>query len=87
MIDPARTRIDAALVAEPAAGTWVVPSAAVGLDDSGASCLVRRRAERPDEAVGVTIDSSALGRSTVSGPLIEGDEVLVSRAKQGPPCS
>ncbi|WP_230671610.1 hypothetical protein [Rathayibacter sp. Leaf248] len=87
MIDPARSRIDAVLVAEPVPGTWIVPGAAVGIDETGASCLVRRGGAGPSERIAVTVASSTLGRSTVSGPLADGDEVLVSTATGGAPCS
>ncbi|QHC67315.1 hypothetical protein GSU68_12575 [Rathayibacter sp. VKM Ac-2759] len=87
MIDLTRTRVDALLIAEPTAGTWVVPSTAIGEGESGTSCLVRRGAEETRERIAVTVESSALGRSTVSGPLSAKDEVLVSSRTGAPPCS
>lgn len=87
MIDPALARIDAVLIAEPTPGTWVVPSTAVDESGSGAACLLRRRAGASGEPVEVTVESSALGRSTVSGPLGDDDEVLVASATGEPPCS
>lgn len=87
MVDPTQSRIDAVLISEPIAGTWVVPSAAVGSRTAGPSCLVRRGVDGTETRIDVALLSSSLGRSVVSGSFASGDEVLVASSTGESPCS
>ncbi|PPF14168.1 hypothetical protein [Rathayibacter rathayi] len=78
-----RARADGVLVAEVAAGTVVVPSAALGADGS---CVLARTGGGAAQRREVAVESSSLGRSTVSGDVASGDEVLVAADTGAPPC-
>ncbi|AND17128.1 hypothetical protein C5C18_03040 [Rathayibacter tritici] len=78
-----RARADGVLVADAAAGTVVVPSAALGTDGT---CVLARAAGGAAQRREVAVESSSLGRSTVSGDLASGDEVLVAAGTGDPPC-
>ncbi|KZX20780.1 hypothetical protein [Rathayibacter tanaceti] len=79
-----RSRTDGMLLADPRPGTVVVPSAAIGGGER--ACVLARTAGGAPEPRVVTVESSSLGRSTVSGAVATGDDVLVARATGAPPC-
>lgn len=88
LVEKESTVVRASLESEPAAGTWLVPSAAIFTDEVGSLCALVKQANGAEPAPApVTVLSTTKGLTIVSGPFSEGQQVLISPEKGDRRCS
>ncbi|TFD00502.1 efflux RND transporter periplasmic adaptor subunit [Cryobacterium sinapicolor] len=86
LTEPDSTVVRASLETQPKAGTWLIPSAAIFAEESGNLCTLVKMRGGKTSGEEVTVLGTTKGLTVVSGTLVEGQQVLISPAKEDRRC-